>query len=126
ERDNRNHIYHYNAQGKLIKQVTKGNWDVTAFYGYDAQNKELYYQSTERGSVNRDVYAIGLNGKHKRLLSKNIGTNTANFSQNFEYFINTFNSTTSPNVYTVQRAPKGSEVRVIADNQKLKDKLRNY
>lgn len=126
EKDNWNHLYHYDKNGNLLHQITKGNWDVTNFYGFDKKNKRLYYQSTEKGSVNRDIYAVSLNGKEKTRLSKNTGTNTAAFSKNFKYFINTFNNTDTPNIYTVAEAKSGKTLRMIEDNHALRDKLEGY
>src|SRR5699024_1388594 len=96
-----NHIYHYDKNGKFIRQITEGDWVVTRFYGYDKKHKRLFYQSTENGSINRDVYSIALNGKKKKRLTPHEGTNSADFSKNYEYFINTFNDIQTPNVYTV-------------------------
>ncbi|MGZ4043511.1 MAG: beta-propeller domain-containing protein, partial [Bacteroidia bacterium] len=62
ERDNYNHLYYYDLTGKLINQVTKGNWDVMEFKGYDEKSNTLFYSSTENGAINRDVYSIKLNG----------------------------------------------------------------
>ena len=58
EKDGWNHIYHYSKTGKLINQVTKGEWEVTNYYGFDPKTGRIYYQSTENGSINRDVYSI--------------------------------------------------------------------
>ena len=58
EKDGFNHIYHYNKSGKLLKQITQGNWEVTAYYGYNPKNKKIYYQSVEDGSINRTIYSI--------------------------------------------------------------------
>ena len=43
-----NHIYIYTIDGKEIRQITKGDWEITEFYGYNQKNKTLYYQSTEQ------------------------------------------------------------------------------
>ena len=69
EKDGYNHIYHYDFNGKLINQITKGNWEVTRYYGFNKSKKTIYYQSVENGSTNRGVYSIGLNGQNKKLLS---------------------------------------------------------
>ena len=58
ERDEWNHIYQYDKDGKLLNQVTKGPWEVTAYYGFDQNTGRVYYQSTENGNINRDVYSI--------------------------------------------------------------------
>ena len=89
EKDGFNHIYHYAKDGKLKNQITKGNWEVTAYYGYNESAKTIYYQSVENGSINRDVYSIRLNGKKKKRLSLQEGTNDAEFSADFTYFIKT-------------------------------------
>lgn len=65
-----NHIYHYDKNGKLINQVTSGDWEVTNYYGFNQKSKRIFYQSTEDGSINRGIYSIGLNGKKKQRLTK--------------------------------------------------------
>lgn len=125
EKDGYNHIYHYDKNGKLKNQVTKGNWEVTNYYGYNAKNKTVYYQSVENGSINRDVYSIGLNGKNKKRLSKQNGTNLATFSPDFAYFINTFSSATQAPSYSMVNTNSG-EVKVLIENSALEQKLSNY
>lgn len=124
--DNWNHIYHYDKHGKLIKQITTGDWDVTAYYGFDPKTGRVYYQSTENGSVNRDVYSISLSGKNKVRLTQKTGTNSADFSTNFKYFINSYTNLDTPYVFTVNEALNGNSIRTIKDNQELKNKLKGY
>ena len=81
EKDGYNHIYHYAKDGKLINQVTNGNWEVTNYYGFNEKENTIYYQSVENGSINRDVYSIKLNGKKKKRLTKTDGTNSASLVQ---------------------------------------------
>jgi len=126
EKDGFNHIYLYDKTGKLKNQVTKGNWEVTNYYGFDEKNNTVFYQSVENGSINRDVYSINLNGKNKVRLSKSTGTNAATFSPNFQYFINTFSSATQPTTYTLNEAKKGVQVQVIENNEVLASKLKGY
>lgn len=126
EKDGFNHIYLYDKTGKLKNQVTKGNWEVTSYYGFDQKTKTIFYQSTENGSINRDVYRIGLDGKNKTRLTKNTGTNAATFSPNFQFFINTFSSTLQPATYTLNKSKAGKEIQVIENNQALASKLKPY
>jgi dipeptidyl-peptidase-4 len=121
-----NHIYHYDKNGGLINQVTKGKWEVTNYYGYNQKTKRIFYQSTEDGSINRSIYSIGLNGKKKQRLTKNTGTNAASFSADFTYFINTFSSATNPPEYTLNNSKTGNLVKSIKDNDKLAQKLSQY
>ena len=125
EKDGFNHIYHYSFNGKLINQITKGNWEVTKYYGFNKEKKTIYYQSVENGSINRGVYSIGLDGTNKKLLSNNIGTNTAAFSRNLNYFINTHSSSETPPRFSLYSA-EGEMIKVIKDNAPLQEKLTDY
>lgn len=126
EKDGYNHIYHYGKKGKLINQITKGNWEVTNYYGYDSKKEKIYYQSVENGSVNRDVYSIDLDGTNKKRLTKTDGTSSAAFSADFTYFINTFSSATTPPEYTLNKSTTGNVIKSIKDNDKLAKQLTNY
>lgn len=126
EKDGYNHIYHYSKEGDLINQVTKGNWEVTSYYGYDEKSHRIFYQSTENGSINRDIYSIKLNGRDKERLTKSEGTNRASFSADFSYFINTFSNASTPPEYTLNDAKTGDLIKSIKDNDKLSETLLDY
>ena len=126
EKDGFNHIYYYDKNGKLINQITKGNWEITNYYGYDENTDRIFYQSVENGSINRDVYSIKLNGRNKTRLTKSEGTNDASFSADFSYFINTFSSASTPPEYTLNSAASGNLIKSIKDNDVLSQNLSNY
>ncbi len=126
EKDGYNHIYHYNNDGSLKKQVTTGNWEVTNYYGYNKSNETIYYQSVENGSTKRDVYSIQLNGSGKKQLSSQSGTNSATFSPDFKYFINNHSSSTKAPSYSLVDASTGKNVKEILNNSALEDKLRKF
>ncbi|RXP45173.1 S9 family peptidase [Lutibacter sp. HS1-25] len=125
ENDGFNHIYHYSKTGKLINQITTGDWEVTEFYGVNEKTKTVFYQSVEDGSINRSIYAVGLNGKNKKRLVNKIGTNEASFNKNFNYFINTFSDANTPTVYTLHTG-EGKQLKEILNNNKLAEKLNLY
>ena len=126
EKDGFNHIYHYDKSGKLKKQITSGKWEVTNYYGFDEKSGMVYYQSVENGSINRDVYAIKVDGKSKVRLSSKTGTNSATFSPNFQYFINTYSSATSAPTYTLNDSKTGAIVKTIVSNEAVEQKLAKY
>ncbi len=126
EKDGYNHIYWYDKTGKLIKQITKGAWEVTAYYGFDEKSKTVYYQSVEGSSINREVYKINISGTNKVKLSSKTGTNSATFSSNYQYFINNFTNTQTPPVYTLNDSKAGKELKKIISNEKLLEKLTPY
>ncbi|PKA82514.1 dipeptidyl-peptidase-4 [Ulvibacter sp. MAR_2010_11] len=126
EKSGWNHIYHYDKTGKLINQITIGNWDVTSYYGFDQNTGRIYYQSTENGSINRDVYSVLRSGKNKVRLSDKTGTNSAAFSADFTYFIKTFSDTETPYVFTLNDAKTGKLIREIKNNNALKNQVAGY
>lgn len=126
EKDGWNHIYLYDEDGELENQVTEGNWEVTDYYGYDKDSKKIFYQSTENGSVNRDVYSIKINGKNKTRLTEKEGMNSADFSADYTYFINSYTSTETPYEFTLHNAKNGKLVRKIKDNSALLEKEKAY
>ena len=125
EKDGWNHVYLYGMDGELVNQVTKGEWDVTDFYGYDPKEKLIFYQSCESSPIERDVYSIKINGSRKKKLSHDEGVNRADFSQGFKYFINFFSSSTTPNVVKLFNS-KGKLIRTLEDNNVLKEKLSDF
>ena len=126
EKDGYNHIYHYGRDGKLINQITKGNWEVTNYYGFNEKTKTIFYQSVENGSINRDVYSVKLNGRNKKRLTEDEGTNAADFSADFSYFINTFSNASTPPRYTLNSASSGKVIKLIKDNNIVTKQLSEY
>jgi dipeptidyl-peptidase-4 len=126
EKDGFNHIYLYDKTGKLKNQVTKGNWEITNYYGFDEKSNTVFYRSVENGSINRDVYRIGIDGKNKTRLTSQTGTHTATFSPNYQYFINAFSSATQPPVYSLNESKTGKSIQVIENNEALATKLKAY
>ena len=126
ERDGFNHVYHYDQNGNLIQQITKGEWEVTSLYSFNHKAKELYYQSVEGGSIERFVYSIKLNGKGKRLIQGNKGTNGASFSANGNYYIHSFSDERTPPKYFLYQTKKNKLLSSVLDNEKLKNKIEDF
>ena len=124
EMDGYNHLYLYNIQDGLVRQLTSGKWVVKNVYGYDQAKKRVYYQSTESSPLNRDIAYVDLKGKRKTISSK-LGTNSADFSDNFNYYINTWSNVHTPPVITITKT-YGKEERTIEDNQTLVNRLKEY
>jgi len=126
EKDGYNHLYSYNKNGKLIRQLTQGNWEVTSFYGLDKIRKTLYFQATAHGSIHRDIYKVGANGKGFARLSQGAGTHSALFSSNFSYYINQFSNATTPPLYSLNKAYSGLVLKEMVSNNELLKKLEGY
>ena len=125
EMDGYNHIHLYTMAGMKVRQLTKGDWDVTEFYGYDTNKKLFYYQAAKVSPMQREVYAISLDAKKSYTLSTEPGTNNAQFSATFKYYVNNYSSTTTPPKYTLH-AQSGKQLRTLEDNSALITKLKAY
>jgi len=131
EKDGYNHIYSVNRQTGKCKQITKGKWEVTKFYGYDEKTDRLFFQSTATGSLNRVINAIGTDGKNLLNLSPAQGYASADFSGNFRYFLLAYSTINMPPEYAVYRVPQGKEKQAVKlytfkDNQRLLRILSDY
>ena len=126
EKSGWNHIYLYDENGKNEQQITSGSWEVTSYYGFDENTGLLFYNSTQNGSINRDVYSVSLKGKKTKRLTLKTGFNNASFSKDFSYFINTYSSATIPYTYTLNESKNGKVVREIKNNKDLVNKLKEY
>ena len=125
EMDGWNHIYLYNMEGKMERQVTSGQWEVTEFYGIDEKKGLVYYQAAEDSPMERQVYSMSINGKRKETIAGNPGWNSAQFSSTFDYFVLTSSSANTPPVYLVFD-DQARQVRVLEDNADLLAKQETY
>lgn len=126
ERDGYNHVYLYDISGKLIRPITKGNWEVTNLYGIDEKSGTLYYQSTESSPLERDIYSIHISGNKKRKISTQTGTNSATFSADFSYYILNHSSVNAPPYITLNNNKNGKVERVLEDNSLAKQTAIEY
>ncbi len=121
ERDGFRHIYLYNINGTLNRQLTKGDYDITHVYGFNDKTKTLYYQAAKQSPTQRNIFAITTQGKEKQLTHQK-GVHYANFSKSYNYFIDIFSSARIPTVISLKNS-KRKLVRVLEDNQQLKQKI---
>lgn len=120
-----NHIYLYDISGKLIRQVTKGDWEVTNYLGYNEEAEKIYYVSTEVSPLQRHLYSINIDGSGKKKLTDGAGWNSINMSRDYKYYIETSSSPQSPPEYTLHKA-NGEQLRVLEDNAGLESKFSEY
>lgn len=125
EKDGWKHLYLYDMKGREVRQLTKGPWEVDAFYGVDEKEGRLYYQAAEKSPVERQVYSIGLDGKGKQVLAGAAGWNSVQFSSTYDYYVATHSTANTPATYTVYDR-KGKALRVIEENLQMKEKMQAY
>lgn len=117
-------LYIYNMNGQLQRTIGDGNYDITSVYGYDPKTGDVYYQAAALGATDRQVYVTHKNGKTVRLTDRE-GWNTAFFSGDFQYFVNTWSDYNTPYVFTT-RTREGKLINTIEDNKAVKQLASDY
>lgn len=124
DRDGYMHLYLYDLNGQLVRQVEMGDYDVTDVYGHDERRGDTYFQAALPNPMERQIYVAHENGKVERL-TETEGNNQAIFAGDFNYFLNTWSDYAHPYVYTT-RTRTGKVVEVVEDNHELAEKLKGY
>ncbi len=124
EKDGYNHIYLKGLDGSE-EQLTNGAWEVTSFDGLDSDNMQIFYRSTEEGSINRTLYVLDLETGKRKKLSKDIGTNSVKFSKGLKYYINSYSNANIPPVYSLHKSD-GKELKILEDNKDFQTTISEY
>ena len=119
EQDGYKHLYLYDIGGVKIRQLTTGKFDVLKYYGYEPVSKIFYYQAAAVSPLQREVYGVSIDLKKNILLSTQKGSNDADFSTGFKYYINEYSNATTPLLVTLHEI-SGKQIRVLEDNKALK------
>lgn len=120
DRDGWSHMYRYDYDGKLLNQVTQGEWEVARVEAVDAKSKTVYYTSTEASPLERHLYAIDFNGSNKKKLTKEAGRHRLNVSPNGKYYIDNYSNVSTPiqvNLWTT----RGKVLKNFEENQAVSD-----
>jgi len=115
------HAYLYTMNGSLTREIGEAGETLTDIYGIDEANGDVYYQSNKLGAQDRQVYVSHKNGKVERLTAQE-GWNSALFSGDWQYFVNTWSDRNTPFVYTI-RDKHGKILSTPLDNKDLQKKL---
>ncbi len=120
------HIYHFENDGKLRGQISKGEWEVTQIYGIDKDNN-IYFAGTEN-TIGQGIYRVNLKGtKFEPWMGKPYtgGFYNASFSEGMKYFILTHSSADAPATITLHNQ-KAEQIRQLVGNETLKESLKKY
>ena len=124
ERDGYNHLYLYNLNGQLMRQIVSDKYVVKDVYGYDEATGDTYFAANPKGATEQQVMVAHQNGKIETL-SQKAGVNSAIFSTNFKYFVNIWSDLDNPAQYTLCQTG-GKTLATLIDNHELKQKLAAY
>ena len=124
EKDGHNHLYHYDKDGNLIRQLTKGDFEIMEVYGVDEKNTLIYYQSNEGNEIETAICRMNYDQLTKQQLSHQQGVHTAGFSSDFSCYIQGFSNASIPPQATIQQTDSESGI-LLEGNNKLGEELKN-
>ncbi|PBQ31982.1 S9 family peptidase [Sphingobacteriaceae bacterium] len=119
-KDGFNHFYLYNVDGSLVKQLTKGNWEVKTENGFDEKGENLFFHANEQSPVNQDFYSVNLKSGKMTRLTKDNGFHTVALSKKGDFFIDNFTSCYTPREYRIIQ-PNGKSSTIYKAENPLKD-----
>ena len=122
ERDGYNHLYLYDTEGKLIKQLTKGNWLVLDIKGFDAKGENVYISSTEESPIEKHLYKVNIKTGKRRKLTADKGTHTIVLSNSRKYFFDSYSNTEVANNNLIC----DNKGRIVKEILNAKDPLDEY
>jgi len=122
ERDTFNHLYLYDVDGKLLKQLTKGKWVVTEVHGFDKSGMNLFYTSTVKGATQRHLQSVNIKtGKTTLLNGTKEGTHTILLSPNGDWFLDNFQNLSTPREVSLVSVSSKKETSVFKAANPLTD-----
>ena len=125
ERDGWNHMYRYNYSGKLLNQVTKGDWEVANIYAVNSKSSTIYYSSTEESPLERHLYSVKFNGKGKKKLTKTTGNHAISIGENGKYYIDRYSSVDTPRQVELW-STKGKMLKKLQDNAAVSEYVKEH
>lgn len=121
EKTGNTHFNLMDYSGKLVADLTPGNWDADALLLVNEKTGTVYYSSSEGDVKERQIFSVKSNGKGKVKLTTRSGWNTAEFSADGSYFLCTVSGLNTPHRYSIYKGNK--EIRVLEDNKELAEKM---
>jgi len=125
ERDGFAHIYRYDYSGKVLSQVTSGEWEVKGIRAINTDSEKLYYISTEVSPVEQNLFSIDFDGNKKERVTTAAGNHRVNISPDGRYYIDTYSDVTTPSVSFLMRS-KGRPVEQLVNNNEVNTYLEDH
>lgn len=123
DRSGYSHLYLYRNDGTLVRNLTEGEWDVSAFHGIDERADVIYVTATIESPLERHLYSISYSSDGEpRRITDDAGWHSINTSADLSYFIDTYSNVTTPSVTTLRRI-NGDAVTVLQGNEALIGRL---
>jgi len=121
KKDGYNHFYLYDISGKLIKQLTKGNWEVKAENGFDEKGERLFFHANEQSPINQDFYSVNIKSGVVTRITNGNGFHSCILDDKGNYIIDVFSNSTTPREYNIVNTSTKKSVNFYKAENPIKD-----
>ena len=121
QRDGYTHLYLYNSEGKLMKQLTKGEWVVNEILGYNKNSKDIVFTSSKESPLQKNIYSVNIEtGKIDKKSSVD-ATHTAALSSNGNYLLDNYTNQYIPRNINLVNVNTGDTINLLSAPNPLVD-----
>ncbi|MBP6456567.1 MAG: S9 family peptidase [Chitinophagaceae bacterium] len=125
EKSGYNHIYFYDVNAQKSTAITRGNFDIDELYGVSPNETSVFYSSTEKSPLERNLYSSSIDGKTKKIITPEKGTHAISFSKTFDYYLDNFSNSTTAPIYSINSID-GKTNRMLKNNEALTKKMKEF
>lgn len=119
------HIFIQSLSGKGGKELTNGNFDVSAVEGIDEKNQKIYFTAAYRSPMSKDFCVVNFDGTGFKLMDERLGTHNISFNADYTYYVDNYSNITTPPVISIYDV-NGNLIRILKDNSHLKNTVKEY
>jgi dipeptidyl-peptidase-4 len=120
------HLFHIDMKGNIVKELTKGNYDVTELLGFDAKRQIVYYQAAKNSALTRQVYGLNLLNGEEKVICGERGSNVVQFNPTFDYYVHISSTINKPAVAAVFDLHENRKLRTLYENKVLQKQQEEY
>ena len=121
EKDGYQHLYLYNSDGKMLRQVTKGNWVVNEIVGYNKEEGKIIFTASKESPLEKHIYTVELDNSHIERIDKGAGMHTATCSDDGKYVLDVYSGAGVPKNTYVRATNATTSIEVIKSPDPLAD-----
>ncbi|MFU8812450.1 MAG: S9 family peptidase [Balneolaceae bacterium] len=128
DRDGYKHLYRYDYRGRLLNQVTTGDWRVTNVFAVNSETGRIYFESTEQSPLERHLYSIRFDGSDMRRYTAEPGMHNISMGPDGTYYIDTWSNVSTPTQVELRTTEgrRGRLLQKMVDNQRVTEYIDQF
>jgi len=113
QRDGYNHLYIYNKEGKMVKQLTSGAFVIQEVLGFNENLKSIVVTSNEAGTIQHNNYLVNVKTGKRTLLDNGRGSHHAVLSESGQWFYDKYTEPDVPRNIDMVSTKTGNSLRLL-------------